>query len=105
MATDFSHQNDVQTALQVLDGKIALLSEAIAIHIHATSPLGGTAPSGFLIPIVPTVLTGAYGYSQILPAGYPQPTGEGPPAIYPSRAASPLEVVAIPPLSPADFVG
>lgn len=105
---DFAHLGDVQIALTEIDAKLAALATLIATHVHVVlpvPPLGlAAAPSGFLSPIVPTIITNAVGLGLVDPIGTPQPTGEGPPLLAPARRATPMELVAIPPISPADLV-
>lgn len=103
MVPDFAHLEDVQVALTEIDAKIVLLNGLIAEHVHSVEGVLAN-PSGFTAALTPTVIVPAFALGLINPVGFPQPTGEGMPAIMPSREGTPIEIVAIPPLSPADFL-
>ena len=102
VAQDFVHRGDLAIILKEIDAKLIALSAAIATHPHVVAGQA-TLPSGIAVPTPATVQSIAVAESLILAAGLPQPTGEGPPAILPSRVGTPLDIIAIPPLSPTDF--
>ena len=104
MVPDFAHLADVQTALSEIDLKLEALAVAISAHTHPVvegAPLTGPSLEALTVP--PTVITPTFALSLIIPVGYPQPTGEGVPAVMPSRQGIPDEIVATPPLSPAEL--
>lgn len=104
IAVEFVHVEDNLVTMAQLSAQIAELQLALASHTHIapdTPPSPGLGIPGNAIPVVPT---NALGLANILPAGFPQPTGEGI-AILPSRIGTPIEIVAIPPLTPTDFAG
>lgn len=109
MVNDFAHTRDVQASLTAIDYKLEALSVAIAEHVHTvvSSPVGpGVAgPSLQSVPLNPTLITPEFALELVLPAGVPQPTGEGPPAVLPSRVGPPTEQVAIPPLNISNLTG
>lgn len=96
MVSDFAHIGDVDEALRQIDMKLDILLGLIS----SQNPVGLTIP---VLP--PTVMTNYIAESLVLLPGYPQPTGEATPAIIPSRIGTPAEIVAVPPLSPADITG
>lgn len=107
MVVDFAHTGDVNKSLAQLDAKINLLATMLSQHIHPVVP---NAPStkvaiGSAPALPPTVLTPDIALGLVVLPGVPQPTGEAIPAILPSRVGPPTEIVAIPPLSPADITG
>jgi hypothetical protein len=104
---DFAHIGDVNKSLAQLDAKITALSDLLTAHVHPV--VEGVPATG--IPIIsapvlpPTVLTNDVALSLVVLPGVPQPTGEATPAVLPCRVGPPTEIVAIPPLSPADITG
>lgn len=101
IAQDFLHQEDARIASEATFAQLELLAIATAAHVHASPG----APSGVMVPSNPAVVTlPTAGLALILAVGTPQPTGEGM-ALLPSRVSTPVESVALPPLSPAEFIG
>jgi hypothetical protein len=107
MVTDFAHTGDVNKSLAQLDAKIDALAKLMSSHIHPVPPSGpSTSVAAVTIPAMPpTVMTNDVALALVVLPGVPQPTGEATPAILPSRVGPPTEIVAIPPLSPADITG
>lgn len=107
MVIDFAHTGDVNKSLAQLDAKINILAKALSTHVHPVvsgAPL--TSIAAISIPgLPPTVMTNDIAFALIVLPGVPQPTGEAIPAILPCRVGPPTEIVAIPPLSPADITG
>ena len=107
MTADFAHSEDVRVALKEIDAKLEALTSLVTSHVHPVVPNApATSIPAISAPAMPpTVLTNSIALSLILPTGYPQPTGEAIPAVLPSRVGAPNEVVAQPPLNPADITG
>ena len=96
MISDFAHIGDVNKSLAQIDVKLNTLLKLISSQ----------NPVGLAIPVLPpTIMTNDIAAALVLLPGYPQPTGEALPAVLPSRIGTPAEIVAIPPLSPADITG
>lgn len=102
---DFAHIEDVRLSTEAIAAQLQALSAAIASHIHTVPEAPGAAlPSGTSVPPNPAVIfIPAVGWALVLAVGTPQPTGEGV-ALFPSRVATPIEGVALPPLAPSDFL-
>lgn len=104
---DFAHIGDVNKSLVQLDAKITALSELLSVHVHPVAEgVPATGMPFISVPALPpTVLTNDIALSLIVLPGVPQPTGEAIPAVLPCRVGPPTEIIAIPPLSPADITG
>ena len=106
MVPDFAHRGDVEEALVEVNAKLLYLQGLIKLHVHGT-PSGSVVSTPPLEPITdltPVVLKPTVGESLVLLVGEPQPTGEGPPALLPSRVGTPMEVLVTPPLGPSDLL-
>lgn len=107
MVYDFGHIGDINESLIQLDAKIDALAKLLSTHVHPVPP--GAAVSSVaavqLPALPPTVMANDIALGLVILPGVPQPTGEALPAVLPSRVGPPTEIIATPPLNPADITG
>jgi len=100
---DFVHYGDLRIAIAELNAQIASLQAALASHTHNAEGTPTSPAIGVPSATTPVIPAQSVGLALVLPAGLPQPTGEGI-ALVPSKVGSPDEVIALPPLSPTDLL-
>ena len=103
--SDFAHIQDIEKTIVQLNSRLYALELAHSEHVHEVILEGvPTLPTSSSASGAPIEFDNGSGLALIMAAGVPQPTGEGPPAVLPSRVGTPMETVAIPPISPSEFL-